>query len=159
MLRENKGFSLVELMIALLIMAVIAGTAITLFINILETGKSGADRETAVTIQRALRHYISASNDVDLSCLGIATGDSSTDVLDALSKKTVITASGATNGGIATTWSSGDMTGTFGPFLQTDDIKPSQKGKSGWKIEYNTTSQVITVTSVAAEADATIAIN
>jgi len=159
MLRENKGFSLVELMIALLIMVIIAGTAVTLFINVLETSKSGADRETAAFIERALRNYISASNDVDLSCLGITTGDNSTDVIDALSKKTVIAASDATNGETETLWSNGDMSGNYGPFLNSSDIKPTQKGRAGWKIEYNAVSQTITVTSVEVDADATIIIN
>jgi len=157
--KKNKGFSLAELMIALLIMVVIAATAITLFSGILETGKSGADREAAAFIERALRNYISASNDIDLSCLGITTGDNSTDVIDALSKKTVITEPDATYGETETLWSEGDMSGNYGPFLNSSDIKPTQKGRAGWKIEYNAVSQTITVTSVAVDADATITIN
>lgn len=71
-LKENKGFSLVELLVALLIMAVIAGTAITLFGGILDTSKGRADTETAENIKRAILTYVNASGDTNLSCLGVA---------------------------------------------------------------------------------------
>lgn len=162
MLKENKGFSLVELLIALLIMAVIAGTAITLFGGVLETSKSGADKETAASIERALLTYVNASNDVDLNCLGIKDGDNSSAVIDALSKRIVITATSSKVG--STTLTSitpddSDMPGEYGPFLDDGTITPSQNGKDGWKITYNTVSQVITVESVDKAADAKITID
>ena len=83
-LKQNKGFSLVELLIALLIMAVIAGTAITLFGGVLETSKGGADRETAESIKRAILTYVNATNDTDLNALGISTTNSSSKLINAL---------------------------------------------------------------------------
>lgn len=156
---KNKGFSLVELLIALLIMAVIAGTAVTMFVNILEASKVGADKETADAIRRALLTYITASNDVNLNCLGVATGEDSAAVVNALSKKTVITESGATNDGTPTTWSADALPGYYGPFLDSADITPKQKGMVGWKIELDSATSVITVKYVNAVPDATITIN
>lgn len=159
MLKENKGFSLVELLIALLIMAVIAGTAITLFGGVLETSKSGADKETAESIKRALLTYVNASNDVDLSALFDSTMTSSpkgSELIAALSKKTVITSSGATNGSTATSKGTGDMIGDYGPFLESATIAPTQNGKSGWNIHYDKVTQIISVTSDATDAAMTI---
>ncbi|NLN66361.1 MAG: prepilin-type N-terminal cleavage/methylation domain-containing protein, partial [Clostridiaceae bacterium] len=71
MLRENKGFSLVELLVAILIMAVIAGTAITLFGGVLNSSRENADKETAESIKRAVLTYMNSTNDVALSCLAV----------------------------------------------------------------------------------------
>ncbi|NLV62146.1 MAG: type II secretion system protein, partial [Clostridiaceae bacterium] len=51
MLKQNKGFSLVELLVAILIMAVIAATAITLFGGVLGSSRENADKETAENIK------------------------------------------------------------------------------------------------------------
>ena len=79
--KQNKGFSLVELLIALLIMAIIAATAITLFGGVLETSRGGADRETADAIKRAILTYMNAANDPDLSALGIEGGTTQSQIL------------------------------------------------------------------------------
>lgn len=69
MLKENKGFSLVELLVAILIMAVIAGTAITLFGGVMNSSRQKADEETAESIKRAILTYMNLTNDTDLDCL------------------------------------------------------------------------------------------
>ena len=71
MLKSNKGFSLVELLIALLIMGVIAAIAIGLFSGVLNSSKSSADREAGTTIEKALMTYAAASNDYGLEMLGV----------------------------------------------------------------------------------------
>ena len=58
---------MVELLIALLIMAIIAATAITLFGGVHGTARGGADRETADAIKRAILTPMNAANDPDLS--------------------------------------------------------------------------------------------
>ncbi len=147
LLKENKGFSLVELLIALLIMAVIAGTAITLFGGVLETSKGGADRETAESIKRAILTYMNASNDTDLSAL-VVTDDA--ELISALSKTIIIESDGSTLDSVATT-STGDtkdVNGTYGPFLESADIKPKQNGKGGWEIAIDSVTQIIKVEAV-----------
>lgn len=165
MLKENKGFSLVELLIALLIMAVIAGTAITLFGGVLDTSKGGADRETAEAIKRAILTYMNAANDTNLSALGVTSTSTAQDLVDALGMKTVISTSGATRT-VTNTDSSvsptltittsiaddNDIDGTYGPFLERSGIKPAQQNMTGWVININTSTQVITVQSSATQS-------
>jgi len=162
MLRENKGFSLVELLVALLIMAVIAGTAITLFGGILDTSKGRADKETAENIKRAVLTYINASGDTDLSALGVESGVTTSKVLcDALSCQFEIAAAGTTfvaapagsyTGFIqpddkTTANPAADLPGKYGPFLDvTKDTKPTQSGMNGWIITVHEVTQAITVT-------------
>jgi len=152
-LKGNKGFSLVELLIALLIMAVIAGTAITLFGGVLETSKGGADREAADSIKRAILTYMNSSNDLDLSALGIVNGTSSdADLVVALANVTEIKDTGTNNAGRGTTTKNdADVNGKYGPFLEKI-VEPTQNGMSGWDIKINTVSMVVTVVPAASGA-------
>jgi type IV pilus assembly protein PilA len=138
MLKENKGFSLVELLIALLIMAVIAGTAITLFGGVLDSSKVGADRETAEAIKRAILTYMNATNDTDFSCIEITTTNDSNELIAKLAAKVTIDAS--TTGADAN-----DLHGTYGPFLEDPNVVPQQTGKTGWDINIIIDSQIIEV--------------
>ena len=170
--KQRKGFSLVELLIALLIMAIIAGTAITLFGGVLETSRGGADRETADAIKRAILTYVNAANDPDLSTLGVTDGASSQNLVDELAKTIRISGAGTTGATVTSQSSSAaapspiagataadkEIDGTYGPFLEKEDIKPEQNGMVGWAININTLTQVITVTSTDEAADAVITI-
>jgi type IV pilus assembly protein PilA len=138
MLKENKGFSLVELLIALLIMAVIAGTAITLFGGVLDSSKVGADRETAEAIKRAILTYMNATNDTDFSCIDIDSTKDAQDLLKALADKIEITSTTAGK-------DPNDLIGTYGPFLENGDVIPQQTGKPHWEIHITIDSQIITV--------------
>jgi type IV pilus assembly protein PilA len=82
MLKQNKGFSLVELLVAILIMAVIAGTAITLFGGVLGSSRENADKETAENIKRAILTYMNMTNDTNLNCLGMSQATPWTDSKD-----------------------------------------------------------------------------
>jgi len=152
-LKGNKGFSLVELLIALLIMAVIAGTAITLFGGVLESSKVRADNETAESIKRAILTYINVSNDIDLSCLGVTDGSGNDQALiSALAKSIEITDTGSTLDGTAVTGATvdtNDLKGTYGPFFEKEKIQPEQNGKAGWKIEVDSLTMVVSVTADA----------
>jgi type IV pilus assembly protein PilA len=166
--KQNKGFSLVELLIALLIMAIIAGTAITLFGGVLDTSKGGADRETADAIKRAILTYMNASNDTDLSAMGIAEYDKSSgkvttsgtaqQLVNYLSGTVTIDSTAAKvegdfdDNGTADTVNgkknNEDLVGTYGPFLESTLTKPTQEGFSGWDIAIDIKTQVVTVTSM-----------
>lgn len=182
-LKENKGFSLVELLVALLIMAVIAGTAITLFGGVLDTSKGRADAETAENIKRAILTYINASGDSNLSCLGVDEDDDDTPsklVLDRLSTQFTIEsgedidfpdapagaypgfADDPTTDGKETVLStvaagdidSTDLPGKYGPFLDiTKDPSPTQNGMLGWVITVDPVTQAITVETVKDSED------
>lgn len=169
MLKQNKGFSLIELLVAILIMAVIAGTAIALFGGVLSSSREGADKETAESIKRAILTYMNMSNDIDLDCLGIE-DDGSSDSKDLIAKLCcTIEISGDTakkviftkpalgnvpgdisevNGGDAS-----DINGTYGPFLDASkELTPKTPDTQGWSIKIDKDSQVVTVEAVK-EAD------
>lgn len=141
MLKENKGFSLVELLIALLIMAVIAGTAITMFGGVLDSSKVGADRETAEAIKRAILTYMNATNDVDFTYIDHAPSKTAQDFVDALAAKITIPDTATNN----------DLPGTYGPFLEKTGITPQQNNMKGWEIHIISDTQVITVKPTSTE--------
>jgi type IV pilus assembly protein PilA len=138
MLKENKGFSLVELLIALLIMAVIAGTAITLFGGVLDSSKVGADRETAESIKRAILTYMNASNDTDFDHVNYATAQ---DFVNSFADVITVDDSGDTN----------DLQGDYGPFLEKYDVKPQQTKMKGWDIDIIVDAQLIRVQAAETE--------
>lgn len=178
MLKQNKGFSLIELLVAILIMAVVAGTAIMLFGGVLSSSRESADKETAENIKRAILTYINLTNDDDLSCLrGKSGGDGdgggalndiysinllqklacSIDIGKSEKDKVKFTApANAKFDGTKISAVSGgiddtDITGTFGPFLDAaKPFEPQQPGLKGWKITIDVKTQVVTV-----EADST----
>ena len=181
MLKENKGFSLVELLVAILIMAVIAGTAITLFGGVLNSSRENADIETAESIKRAILTYMNSTNDVNLTCLGFssaagesAAGVSSTvtsaNLINYLGLETTIPASGSptfkkpSNVTVSFTNPTGtkeasDIKGTYGPFLDlTKDMNPKTPGTTGWMIYIDRKMQVVTVktTSTDGASDAMV---
>jgi len=171
MLKQNKGFSLVELLVAILIMAVIAGTAIALFGGVLSSSREGADKETAESIKRAILTYMNMSNDIDLDCLGIDDDSNSSEDLIAklcctieisngtgdTAKKVKFTkpALGNVPGEIpeVNAGDASDINGTYGPFLDASkELTPKTPDTQGWSIKIDQDSQVVTVDAVK-EAD------
>lgn len=163
--KQNKGFSLVELLIALLIMAIIAATAITLFGGVLETSRGGADRETADAIKRAILTYMNAANDPDLSALGIEDGKTQSQVLvNQLACKVTIKTDktseikkiDGTDAAIKTgTAADNEIPGIFGPFLEEEGVKPTQAGMNGWDITIDKVNQIIEVKAAELAAGTT----
>ena len=75
MLRNQKGFSLVELLIVIAIMGVLAALAFSMFAGILGNSRRRADERTADQIAKALTSYIVESGDTKLEILdGTNTG-------------------------------------------------------------------------------------
>lgn len=157
-LKQRKGFSLVELLIALLIMAIIAGTAITLFGGVLETSRGGADRETADAIKRAILTYMNAANDPDLSALGIDDDSTAQNVVNQLAckvtigndnKSTIARIDAGTPDKAAGTAADNEIPGTFGPFLEEYGVTPTQDKMTSWDISIDKVNQVITVSPTA----------
>jgi type IV pilus assembly protein PilA len=171
MLRENKGFSLVELLVAILIMAVIAGTAITLFGGVLNSSRENADKETAESIKRAVLTYMNSTNDVNLSCLNVSDGTDSSLLIEYLGLQVTIptddttdvsydwpgTVTSATTPGTGVRKDPSDFTGTFGPFLDlTKDMAPKTPNTQGWIIDIDSDMQVVDVQTTDVEADAVV---
>ncbi|HEY8421916.1 MAG TPA: type II secretion system protein [Thermoclostridium sp.] len=172
MLKQNKGFSLVELLVAILIMAVIAGTAIMLFGGVLSSSRKSADEETAENIKRAILTYMSMTNDIDLDCLVVDNSNSSSKDLiaklcctikiedgDSTSYKKKVTftkpALGKVDGDIDEVKSgdASDINGTYGPFLDASkELTPKTPDTQGWCIQIDKDAQVVTVEATK-EAD------
>jgi len=165
MLKENKGFSLVELLVAILIMAVIAGTAITLFGGVLNSSRENADKETAESIKRAILTYMNSTNDVNLSCLDVSDGVTTSDeLIQYLGLQITIPTAGAPTfkrpgsvdssrvteipSPVADDNEASDIKGDFGPFLDlTKDFSPKKPGTKGWIITIDEKMQVVHVES------------
>lgn len=168
MLNQNKGFSLIELLVAILIMAVIAGTAIMLFGGVLNSSRESADQETAENIKRAILTYMNMTNDTNLSCLGAdnSTSINSSKVIYALACKIDLGKSDASKVQFTvpdnakfqssdvpteseTKIESSDIKGTYGPYLDaTKDMNPTTPGTVGWRIEIDEDAQVVIVKAV-----------
>ena len=69
MLKNQKGFSLVELLIVIAIMGVLAALAFSMFAGILGNSRRRADERTADQIAKALTSYIVESGDAKLEIL------------------------------------------------------------------------------------------
>lgn len=170
LLKQNKGFSLVELLVAILIMAVIAATAIMLFGGVLNSSKTRADAETAENIKRAILTYMNLTNDTDLSCLGVVDNNPD-DLIRKLSCIIKIEKSGEESGVSfkrpdnavfkedpdavdAEKIDGTDIPGEYGPFLDgSKDMKPQAPDKVGWKINVDVKTQVVTVKAVDGETE------
>jgi type IV pilus assembly protein PilA len=74
MLKNQKGFSLVELLIVIAIMGVLAALAFSMFAGILGNSRRRADERTADQIAKALTSYIVESGDAKLEILSLLGG-------------------------------------------------------------------------------------
>jgi type IV pilus assembly protein PilA len=119
MLKSKKGFSLIELLIVVAILAILAAVSINLFGGVLTKQKSKTDKGAASYLQTAIQTYIAETDDSDLSLCGV----SSTDTADAKFTKVVTFLAGKQN----ITPDNGDPQGEYGPYLNSKDLKLSQQ--------------------------------
>ncbi|HEY9063229.1 MAG TPA: type II secretion system protein [Pseudobacteroides sp.] len=132
MLKSKKGFSLIELLIVVAILAILAAISINLFGGVLNKQKDKSDQGAASYLQTAIQTYIAETDDSDLSGIG---GESAG--FDA-----IVTALADTIDYDA----DGDGTAeTYGPYLNADKAKLSAKG-AFLNVKVDSANQVVTVT-------------
>jgi prepilin-type N-terminal cleavage/methylation domain-containing protein len=61
--RNNRGFSLIELLVVITIMGILAGVAIPRFINVLDQAKKRADESNIHTIKSAAQVFFFETGD------------------------------------------------------------------------------------------------
>ena len=66
MLKNKKGFSLVELVIVIAIMGVLAAVAISMFTGMIQRSRRQADNTRAQQIQKAIVTYMAEVGDMEL---------------------------------------------------------------------------------------------
>ena len=68
-IRNNRGFSLIELLIVIAILGVISVIAITMFTNVISNSRKKSDEQQALLIEKAVLSYMVQSNDYKLEHL------------------------------------------------------------------------------------------
>jgi len=135
MLKNQKGFSLIELLIVIAIMGVLAVIAFSMFSGVLANSKKNADERQAGNIQKALVAYMVDTNDTDLSEMetegGTTVGTSLevTDLILALQTEQTVNVAGVDK--------------TFEPYLNprtggspsSADFAPQWSGNGGYHVE------------------------
>ncbi len=122
MLKSKKGFSLIELLIVVAILAILAAISINLFGGVLNRQKDKADLAAASYLQKALQTYIAETDDAGLDNIG---GSHAPTVAKNLS-------TGVEIKGIK-----------YGPYLNSKDLKLSRA--KGFKVTIDKSNQVVTV--------------
>ena len=145
MLKNQKGFSLVELLIVIAIMGVLAAVAFSMFAGVLGNSKRRADERTADQIAKAISAYMVDTGDTELTVL--KSGDSSEvkNVIVNLQKEIWIWKDTSGNFDSADSAPSGNSDAKkYGPYLTPKDGKdanyesyaPQWDKHEGYYIEY-----------------------
>jgi len=116
MLKSKKGFSLIELLIVVAILAILAAVSINLFGGVLKKQKVKTDEGAASYIQTAIQTYIHETDDDTLKLSGTSKPKFE-DALKFLSKKNNLIPL------------NGDPQGEYGPYLNSEEAKLSQQDK------------------------------
>lgn len=136
MLKNQKGFSLVELLIVIAIMGVLAAVAFSMFAGVLGNSKRRADERTADQIAKAITAYMVDTGDIDLS--EIKGSDSVEDVIEGLQEEIWLDSTGKK----ATAGAEGAK--KYGPYLTPKDgsdpsyeaYAPQWDKHDGYNIKY-----------------------
>jgi len=147
MLKNKKGFSLVELVIVIAIMGVLAAVAISMFNGMIQRSRRQADNTRAQQIQKAIVTYMAEVGDMELAQMnGGAAKPTSVDVIiEWLQEQHTVTFSDGS-------------TDDVGPYLENirgekkaDNYNPQQSGMNGWDITVNTKTGEVQVEAAAAD--------
>ncbi|MDP4183058.1 MAG: type II secretion system protein [Bacillota bacterium] len=131
MLKSKKGFSLIELLIVVAILAILAAISINLFGGVLKKQKTKSDAGAASYVQTAIQTYINETDDSGLTLVG---SDKSFDgVVTYLSSKHTLVPL------------NGDPQGDYGPYLNSSNIKLSQQDMILY-VEVDSGNQTVTAT-------------
>ncbi len=141
MTKNNKGFSLIELLIVVAILAILAAISINLFGGVLNRQKDKSNEAAASYLQTAIQTYIAETDDSSLSKIG---GNVYGDVVDALSQKQSITVDG--------------VDGKYGPYLNNGTPKLSGNDKF-FDVQVDEANQIVKVTVSDAIDESQIVIN
>ncbi|GAE88020.1 type II secretion system protein [Acetivibrio straminisolvens] len=129
MLKNQKGFSLVELLIVIAIMGVLAAVAFSMFAGVLSNSKRRADERTADQIAKALTAYMVDSGDSELKAFS---SKDSKIIITELQKEIKYTPTGSTT------------EKSYGPYLTPkegsdasyDNFAPQYDKHKGYSITY-----------------------
>lgn len=147
MLKNKKGFSLVELVIVIAIMGVLAAVAISMFNGMIQRSRRQADNTRAQQIQKAIVTYMAEVGDMNLSQMNSGAGEPGVDVILAwLQEQHEVTFSDGSKDKV-------------GPYLENirneasaDNYKPQQSGMDGWKITVNKETGEVQVEAAATDS-------
>ena len=146
LLKNKKGFSLVELLIVIAIMGILAVIAFSMFSGVVANSKKKADHNQALNIQKALVAYIVDTGDASLSKLmysGSVANDSWQKIVLALQTQQTV------DGKIYEPY----LNPKEGNTPKTEDFKTQWSGHYGYNIKVyknrmNATVEVATTTPV-----------
>jgi len=134
MLKNKKGFSLVELVIVIAIMGVLAAVAISMFNGMIQRSRRQADNTRAQQIQKAIVTYMAEVGDMELKQMnGGSPRPGVDDIIVWLQEQHEVKFSDGSK----------DYVGPYlenirGGEVSADDYDPQQSGMDGWKITVNT---------------------
>ncbi len=146
MLKNKKGFSLVELVIVIAIMGVLAAVAISMFNGMIQRSRRQADNTRAQQIQKAIVTYMAEVGDMELAQMngGVAKPDVDTIIAWLQGQHDVTFSDGSTD--------------KVGPYLENirseasaDNYNPQQSGMGGWDITVNTETGEVQVEAAASD--------
>ncbi len=123
MLKNQKGFSLVELLIVIAIMGILAALAFGMFAGVFTSSQRRADEKTAGQIAKAISGYMLETSDMTLEKISVE-GSESEDLIVELQKRIEIDGK------------------SYGPYLvppegveaSYDNYKPQWDGHIGYEI-------------------------
>lgn len=152
LLRNKKGFSLVELVIVIAILGVLAAIAISMFTGIIGRSRTRADEVMARKIETAITTYISETGNSDITAT--AHGGSTATLLVWLQNQ-------------HPAMTINNVTSDWGPYLENvnapqapiaNSYYPQANGMNGWDITVTAATGEVVVDPVAA-AGGTVTVN
>jgi type IV pilus assembly protein PilA len=148
MLKNQKGFSLVELLIVIAIMGILAALAFGMFAGVFTSSQRRSDEKTAGQIAKAISAYMVETSDMTLGKIGVTSGGKSSDLIVALQKKVEIDGK------------------SYGPYLvppegtkaSYDNYKPQWDGHKGYEIKVYSALGKADVKPIEKEEDAKVTV-